>query len=174
MNLHSYSRRHMLSTMSSGIGWLAFSALAQGKGGLSSRVPHFAARAKRVIFLTMRGGPSHVDLFDHKPDFKGQITFFEMESHEALCQKLGLADVPSTAYRRNVITRGVDLNTLIGQEFEVQGVRFLGTEEAKPCYWMNQAVGPGAHEGLKGKGGLRAKILTNGSLRVTTGDQALS
>jgi MOSC domain-containing protein YiiM len=112
--------------------------------------------------------------FDHKPDFKGQITFFEMESHEALCQKLGLADVPSTAYRRNVITRGVDLNTLIGQEFEVQGVRFLGTEEAKPCYWMDQAVGPGAHEGLKGKGGLRAKILTNGSLRVTTGDQALS
>ena len=54
--------------MSSGIGWLAFSALAQGKGGLASKTPHFAARAKRVIFLTMRGGPSHVDLFDYKPE----------------------------------------------------------------------------------------------------------
>ncbi len=61
----------MLTTMSSGIGWLAFSALAQqaaAKGGLAAKHPHFAPRAKRVIFLTMRGGPSHVDLFDHKPE----------------------------------------------------------------------------------------------------------
>ncbi len=58
----------MLTTMSSGIGWLAFSALAQAKGGLAAKLPHFAPRAKRVIFLTMRGGPSHVDLFDHKPE----------------------------------------------------------------------------------------------------------
>ena len=63
-----YSRREMLTTMSSGIGWLTFSALAQAKGGLASRTPHFSARAKRVIFLTMRGGPSHVDLFDYKPE----------------------------------------------------------------------------------------------------------
>lgn len=55
-------------TMSSGIGWLAFSALAQAKSGIAARAPHFPARAKRVIFLTMRGGPSHVDLFDHKPE----------------------------------------------------------------------------------------------------------
>ncbi len=62
------SRRHFLQTTSSGIGWLAFSALAQAKGGLASKIPHLAARAKRVIFLTMRGGPSHVDLFDYKPE----------------------------------------------------------------------------------------------------------
>ncbi|HCN27594.1 MAG TPA: DUF1501 domain-containing protein [Verrucomicrobiales bacterium] len=68
MNTHPFSRRHMLTTMSSGIGWLAFSALAQARSGLASKTPHFAARAKRVIFLTMRGGPSHVDLFDYKPE----------------------------------------------------------------------------------------------------------
>ena len=68
MNLSPFSRRDMLTTMSSGIGWLAFSALAQAKGGLVSKAPHFPARAKRVIFFTMRGGPSHVDLFDHKPE----------------------------------------------------------------------------------------------------------
>jgi len=62
------TRRHFLQQTSSGIGWLAFSALAQAKGGLASKTPHFSARAKRVIFLTMRGGPSHVDLFDYKPD----------------------------------------------------------------------------------------------------------
>src|SRR5829696_9200536 len=66
-----FTRRQVLTTMSSGIGWLAFSALAQqaaAKGGLTARAPHFPARAKRVIFLTMRGGPSHVDLFDYKPE----------------------------------------------------------------------------------------------------------
>lgn len=64
------SRREMLGTTSSGIGWLAFSALAQqaATSGLAAKQPHFAPRAKRVIFLTMRGGPSHVDLFDHKPE----------------------------------------------------------------------------------------------------------
>ena len=59
--------------MSSGFGYLAFAALADQqaraeKGGpLSPKEPHFAARAKRVIFLSMRGAPSHVDTFDYKP-----------------------------------------------------------------------------------------------------------
>ncbi|WP_345736545.1 DUF1501 domain-containing protein [Prosthecobacter algae] len=73
MDALPFSRRRMLQTTSSGIGWLAFSALAQqaaaSEGSLFTRpAPHFPARAKRVIFLTMRGGPSHVDLFDHKPE----------------------------------------------------------------------------------------------------------
>ncbi len=58
--------------MSSGFGYLAFAALAHGaaaKGNaLAPKPTHFAPRAKRVIFLCMRGGPSHVDLFDYKPE----------------------------------------------------------------------------------------------------------
>ena len=73
------------------------------------------------------------------------------------------AGSPSLA-RRNVITQRIDLNELIGQEFEVQGVRFLGMEECWRCYWMDGAFAPGAHEFLKGRGGLRAKILTDGKL----------
>ncbi len=63
-----FSRRHLLATASSGIGWLAFAALAQARSGLAAKAPHLPARAKRVIFLTMRGGPSHVDLLDYKPE----------------------------------------------------------------------------------------------------------
>jgi MOSC domain-containing protein YiiM len=55
---------------------------------------------------------------------------------------------------------------LIGKEFEIQGVRFLGTEEASPCFWMDQAFGEGAEDALRGKGGLRAKILDDGVLRT--------
>ena len=103
--------------------------------------------------------------FDKKPDSKGQITFFTLEVHRQLCTKFGQPDTPPSVYRRNIITEGLDLNALIGKEFELQGVRFLGTEECKPCYWMDQAVAPGAEEAMKGHGGLRAKILTTGTLR---------
>jgi MOSC domain-containing protein YiiM len=59
----------------------------------------------------------------------------------------------------------VDLNTLIGREFEIQGVRFYGTDECRPCYWMDRAIAPGAEDFLKGRGGLRAQILSDSTLR---------
>jgi MOSC domain-containing protein YiiM len=67
--------------------------------------------------------------------------------------------------RRNVITGSADLNQLIGQDFEIQGIRFHGMEECRPCYWMDRTIAPGAQEFLKGRGGLRAKILCDGVLR---------
>ena len=107
--------------------------------------------------------------FDYKPDYKGQITFFAAEIYEELGATLlpssGPHPAPS-AFRRNVITRGVDLNTLIGQTFTVQDVTFLGTCECAPCHWMDQSFGPGAKAALKGRGGLRAKILTGGWVRL--------
>ena len=106
--------------------------------------------------------------FDHETDFKGQITFFAQEVYEMMCTQFGLRDKPPSVFRRNVITRGVELDTLIGREFEVQGVRFLGVESCKPCYWMDQAFGPGAEAALAGRGGLRARILSDGVLRVST------
>ncbi|MEQ1850030.1 MAG: DUF1501 domain-containing protein [Chthoniobacteraceae bacterium] len=67
------TRRDVLKNIACGFGWLAFAGLA-GKNAfgaemspLAPKLPHFAARAKRVIFLCMRGGPSHVDTFDYKP-----------------------------------------------------------------------------------------------------------
>ena len=69
-----FSRRAFLRSASSGFGWLAFAALAHREAAraadvnLAAQLPHFPARAKRVIFLCMRGGPSHVDLLDHKPE----------------------------------------------------------------------------------------------------------
>ena len=103
--------------------------------------------------------------FDHKPDFKGQITFFEQDTHDRLCEEFGVFDKGPDSYRRNVIVEDQDLNELIGKEFEIQGVRFLGTEEAKPCFWMEEALCKGALKFLVGKGGLRARILEGGVLR---------
>ena len=103
--------------------------------------------------------------FDFKENYKGQITFFAMEVLEELRRELNLPGAQPEATRRNAFVRGADLNALIGVEFGVQGVRFAGVEESKPCHWMNTALGPGAEEWLKGRGGLRCRILTDGVLR---------
>lgn len=103
---------------------------------------------------------------DFKPGYKGQITFFAWEEYERLCAKFGVRDRSPGVFRRNVITAGLDLDALIGREFTIQGVRFRGHSECSPCYWMDEAFGPGAEAELKGRGGLRALILTNGFLEV--------
>jgi hypothetical protein len=68
------TRRSVLKTISASLGGLAFAAMAteqaiaEGSDNpLAPQQPHFAPRAKRVIFLSMRGAPSHVDTFDYKP-----------------------------------------------------------------------------------------------------------
>ena len=103
---------------------------------------------------------------DYKDDYAGQITFFAGEVYDEIRRVLNQPDRSAAVFRRNVLTRGVDLNAFIGQEFEVQGVRFAGTRECSPCHWMDQAFAPGAEAWLKGRGGLRARILSSGRLKV--------
>jgi hypothetical protein len=66
-----HTRRDVLRFTSCGFGWLAFSGIAQrafaSDNPLAAKDPHFPAKAKHVIFLCMRGGPSHIDTFDYKP-----------------------------------------------------------------------------------------------------------
>lgn len=103
--------------------------------------------------------------FGFKEDYQGQITFFSLDVFDALRRELGLSAARPESTRRNVFVRGEDLSGLIGREFAVQGVRFSGVAECSPCHWMNNAIGPGAEEWLRGRGGLRARILTDGILR---------
>jgi MOSC domain-containing protein YiiM len=127
---------------------------------------HRTIEVPRVRCLAGRGIEG--DRFcDFKENYKGQITFFAWEVNEGLSRECGVSGISTSVFRRNVITRGLDLNELIGVEFEIQGVRFAGVEECRPCYWMNSAFHPEAEERLKGRGGLRARILTNGSLGKT-------
>ncbi len=103
---------------------------------------------------------------DFKDNYKGQVTFFEHEVYERLCEQFDVRDKSPGIFRRNIITEDVDLNALIGIEFEVQGVRFFGTQECAPCHWMNTVFAEGAETAMKGHGGLRARILSDGLLKV--------
>lgn len=104
--------------------------------------------------------------FDYRDNYKGQITFFSREVFDALKQELHLPEAQPAALRRNVLISNGDLNQWIGMRFELQGVVFEGTEECRPCYWMNAALGAGVEDWLRGRGGLRARILKGGVLRV--------
>jgi len=105
--------------------------------------------------------------FNFKENYKGQVTFFSAEVFDDVCRRLGVGGKVAGATRRNVIIRGVDLNSLVGKQFTVQGVQFEGVCECSPCHWMDDAIAPGAESALQGRGGLRARILSGGTLRAS-------
>ena len=104
--------------------------------------------------------------FDFRENYKGQITFFSREVFDLMSERFGLTTKSAAVLRRNVIVSRIDLMTLIGADFELQGVQFRGTVHCAPCHWMNDAFAPGAEEFLAGRGGLRARILSDGPLTI--------
>lgn len=106
--------------------------------------------------------------FGFKENFKGQVTFFAAEAVDAVRTHFKRPDLSSGEFRRNLIVRGVDLSEWVGKRFRFQGIDFEGSEECRPCYWMDEVAGSGAEEFLKTdfRGGLRARILCDGVLKV--------
>jgi hypothetical protein len=100
------------------------------------------------------------------------VSFVAAEAVEEVARELGLAPdaLDPRLMRRNVVTRGIDLNALRRHRFELrQGdvvLRFEAAGETSPCAWMDWALAPGARDLLRGRGGLRASPLTSGVLRV--------
>ncbi len=108
--------------------------------------------------------------FTDNPNATGrQVTLIESESIEALERDYGVKIV-STDARRNIVTRGVALNHLVGREFSVGGVRMRGVRLSEPCNHMASLVDEAAKDkirlGLMHRGGLRADILNDGLIRV--------
>jgi MOSC domain-containing protein YiiM len=106
--------------------------------------------------------------YSAKHDESREATFIESEALEALARdyKIELAGPES---RRNLTTRGVALNHLVGREFKVGEVVFRGIRLCEPCTHLEETSGKQVRKGLVHRGGLRAQILKSGLLHV--GDQ---
>jgi len=102
--------------------------------------------------------------FDYKPDYKGQLTLFDWAVYERVRDEIVKENLHPKAFRRNVIVEGIDLNELIGKRFSLGELELSGSGECTPCYWMDQACASGAHDFLKGQGGLRVRIVSGGRL----------
>ena len=102
-----------------------------------------------------------------RPDYNGHVTFFSQEVWEEVKQELGIEDtIGPELTRRNIIVSGVDLKALYGAGFEINGIQFQGTIHCSPCPAMNRAIGSGATAALRGRGGLRAQVKSNGTLKT--------
>lgn len=95
------------------------------------------------------------------------LTLIAAEALEAFAAEAATELTPAES-RRNVLTRGVPLNDLVGQEFAVGPVRVRGVELCEPCGHLRRLTGKPVLPGMVGRGGLRCAILTEG--RIAVGD----
>jgi MOSC domain-containing protein YiiM len=94
-----------------------------------------------------------------------EVTLIESEAVEAATRESGIP-LSVAESRRNVVTRGVSLNALVGQEFEIGGVRLRGIRPCDPCSHLEALTRPGVLKALVNRGGLRAQVLEGGTIRV--------
>ncbi len=101
-----------------------------------------------------------------KPGPERELTLIESEAVEAAARDYKLRVDPG-AIRRNIVTRGIALNHLVGREFTVGAVRLRGVRLGEPCDHMETLSGvAGIRKALVHRGGLRAEILEGGIIRV--------
>lgn len=98
-----------------------------------------------------------------RPDF--EVTLIQAEHIEGFAAASGIAFGARDA-RRNLVTAGVDLNALVGREFRVGEVLIQGIRLCEPCNYLAGRTSPEILRGLLHKGGLRARILSEGEIRV--------
>jgi MOSC domain-containing protein YiiM len=103
--------------------------------------------------------------FKPEPDF--ELTLIEAEAVETAQREHGLKLTPGES-RRNLVTRGVSLNPLVGREFRIGNVRVRGIRLCEPCSHLQALTGQPVIKALPHRAGLRAQILTEGAIH--TGD----
>jgi MOSC domain-containing protein YiiM len=101
--------------------------------------------------------------FKPEPDF--ELTLIEAEAVEALRRDYDV-ELAAGESRRNLVTRGVALNHLVGKEFLVGRVRLRGIRLCEPCDHLQRLTGKQVIKGLRHRGGLRAQILTEGTIHA--------
>ena len=94
-----------------------------------------------------------------------KVTLIEIEALDALKRDYNIELKPGES-RRNIVTRGVPLNHLVGREFKIGNITLRGTHLCEPCPHLQKLTQQGVMLGLVHRGGLNAEILTNGVIRV--------
>ena len=101
----------------------------------------------------------------YKPEPDFELTLIEAEAIEALRREYDIELAAGDA-RRNIVTRDVPLNHLVGREFLIGDVRIRGIRLCEPCDHLQKVTGKHVIKGLRHRGGLRAQIRTRGTIRV--------
>jgi MOSC domain-containing protein YiiM len=111
-----------------------------------------------------RGLEGNRYFYDDAPSGRA-ITLIAAEAVEAMEREHGISIEPRES-RRNVVTRGVDVNDLVGKRFRVGDVECQGIELCEPCASLQAMTKPGVIQGLLHRGGLNADILSDGAINL--------
>jgi MOSC domain-containing protein YiiM len=134
---------------------------------------HQAAQAVKGKGLEGDRYSEGIGTYSNKPGVDRELTLIESEVLEALEREQGIALRPEES-RRNLVTRGIALNPLVGLVFRVGEVKLKAIRLCEPCGYLQNLTGKPVFEPLKGRGGLRAQILEGGTIRVGDAVEALA
>ena len=126
-------------------------------------VPRSVDRARAVAGAGLVGNRYY---FEHGAAPPGRaVTLIAAEGLEAFVEETGIS-VTAAETRRNVLTRGVDVNALVGKRFRVGDVECVGVELCEPCAHLQSMTKPGVLKGLVHRAGLNADVLNDGDIAV--------
>jgi MOSC domain-containing protein YiiM len=137
-------------------------------GPAARRLPIAVPRARAIAGRGLEGDRYHdgTGSFSWKGRGNGRdLTLVAAEALEALAAERGV-DLDGAATRRNVLTRGVDLDALLGRRFSIGEAICVGVRRCEPCTHLADLTDPGVLPGLAGRGGLRADIVVGGFVAV--------
>ena len=134
----------------------------QKAGPMSSTESAHADAGRGLVGDRYHQAPDKPPVADHADR---EVTLIEQEALENLAREHGI-ELNLAESRRNLVTRGVHLNQLVGREFQVGETQLRGIRPCDPCKHLEGLTKPGVLKGLTNRGGLRAQILKGGTIRV--------
>jgi MOSC domain-containing protein YiiM len=115
--------------------------------------------------LAMTGGGLEGDRYAGRSGSRG-LTLIQQEHLGILGDLLGECPVDPARLRRNLAVSGINLIALKGRRFEIGDAVLEGTGHCHPCSRMEEALGPGGYNAMRGHGGLNARVIRGGCIRV--------
>ena len=95
-----------------------------------------------------------------------EVTLIQAEHIEAVASMMGFSHLDPALLRRNLVVVGINLLALKDREFHVGHVKCHGTGLAHPCSKMEKQLGAGGYNSMRGHGGITARIITSGLIRL--------
>jgi MOSC domain-containing protein YiiM len=113
------------------------------------------------------------DHYASKSDGKRQVTLIQAEHLRVVAKILGKSDVRADGVRRNLLVSGINLYALRDRKFRIGSILLEGSGPCEPCSRMEEVLGIGGYNAMRGHGGITARILEGGVFRVAESLQAL-
>ncbi|TNC65020.1 MOSC domain-containing protein [Rubellimicrobium roseum] len=127
--------------------------------------------ARRSAVLTVEEALAQVgqglagDRYGSRDNGPRQVTLIQAEHLAAIASHLGLEQVEPARLRRNVVTQGINLLALKERRFRLGGAVLEHTGECHPCSRMEEELGPGGYNAVRGHGGITARVIEPGPIR---------